>query len=50
MKKEWYSAKIKECKGNGQLLLAINMKLATDVELNSTDKQSIFKEIKKAKK
>lgn len=47
--KKWYFEKIKEANGDQQILLALNMKLATDIDIAGKDKQQVFKAIVKAK-
>lgn len=49
MNKKWYFEKIKAAKGNDNMLLAINSKLATDIDITGKDKQEVFKAIIKAK-
>ena len=50
MTKEDYLKAIKVARGDNDMLLAINSKLAVDIRISSKDKQDIFKAITKAKK
>ena len=45
MKKKDYLEAIRVAKGNKDILLSINCRLATDIEINSKDKQNVFKAI-----